>query len=137
MKRTRGAKPLFIYTNLYKAYTGENLPPVKERRLVYPIDLTAYASYLDTIVEKIGGSKAEAIREAVKHYAEYLRGLEVITYREVTKEQAKKEVQKYLKGKERVSADEISDALRINMTLVNEVLLELWQEGWVEPERRD
>jgi predicted ArsR family transcriptional regulator len=64
-----------------------------------------------------------------------VRGLEVVTYRELTKEQAKEEVKKYLKGKDRVSADEISDALRVDMGLVNEVLMELWQEGWVEPQR--
>ena len=65
----------------------------------------------------------------------YLRGLEVITYRKVSKKQAKQEIQRYLKGKDRVRADEISDALRIDFDLVNELLLELWGEGWVEPER--
>jgi PHP family Zn ribbon phosphoesterase len=65
-----------------------------------------------------------------------LRGLEVITYRDVTRAQAKREIQKYLKGKNRVRADEISDVLRIDLSLVNEVLLELWGEGWVEPERK-
>jgi len=84
-------------------------------------------------VEKLGASKAEAIRGAIKYYAEYLRGLEVITYRKISIEQAKREIQKYLKNKDRVSADEISDTLRIDMTLVNETLLKLWQEGWVEP----
>ena len=44
-------------------------------------------------------------------------------------------IQRYLKGKDRVRADEISDALRIDFDLVNELLLELWGEGWVEPER--
>lgn len=57
-----------------------------------------------------------------------IEDLEIITYRDITKEQAK------MKGKKRVSADEISDVLRIDMTLVNETLHELWHEGWVEPE---
>lgn len=62
-------------------------------------------------------------------------GLEVVTYRELTKEQAKEEVRKYLKGKDRVNSDEISGTLRADMSLVNEVLMELWKEGWVEPQR--
>ena len=90
---------------------------------------------LNVITEKLGGSKAEAIREAIKHYAGDLRGLEVLTYREVSRGDAKKEIQRYLRGKDRVRADEISDTLRIDFHLVNELLLELWQEGWVEPER--
>ncbi len=64
-----------------------------------------------------------------------MRDLEVITYRDVTKEQAKNEIRRYLKGKDRVCAGGISDALRIDFDLVDEVLLEFWQEGRVEPER--
>jgi hypothetical protein len=105
-------------------------------RFVYPVDLTDYADHLNTIAEKLRVSKAEAIREAIRHYAEYLGGLEVITYRDVTAKQAKREIQKYLKGKDRVMADEISDALRIDLRLVNEALMELWRAGWVEPERK-
>jgi len=107
--------------------------PVK--RLVYPVDLTDSLKDLNAITERLRISKADAIREAIKNYAEHLRGLEVVTYRDVTKGQAKKEIQRYLKGKDRVRADEISDALRIDFGLVNELLLELWGEGWVEPER--
>ncbi|MDI6819309.1 MAG: hypothetical protein QMC89_00125 [Candidatus Hodarchaeaceae archaeon] len=107
----------------------------KTRRYVYPVDLSEREDELNLITKKLGVSKAEAIREAIKHHAEHLRGLEVITYRDVTKRQAKAEVREYLKGKERVRADEISDALRIDMSLVNEILMELWQEGWVEPEQ--
>ena len=107
------------------------------KRNVYPISLTKEDQQtLDEIVAKSRVSKADAIREAVKHYAEYLRGLEVITYRDVTAKQAKREIQRYLKGKNRVKADEISDALRIDLGLVNEALMELWGEGWVEPERK-
>ena len=106
---------------------------VGKRRHVYPIDLSPCRSELDVIVNKLKISKAEAIREAIKNYSEYIRGLEVVKYRNITKRQAKAEVQKYLRGKARVSADEISDALRIDMGLVNEVLMELWRGGWVEP----
>lgn len=108
---------------------------MKTERLVYPVDLTGNLKDLNEITEKLRVSKAEAIREAIKHYAEHLRGLEVVTYRDLPKGQAKREIRRYLKGKTRVRADEISDALRIDFELVNEVLLELWEEGWVEPER--
>jgi len=123
--------PADFYTNLYSLYNDGM--PVK--RLVYPVDLTDSLKDLNAITERRRISKADAIREAIKNYAEHLRGLEVVTYRDVTKGQAKKEIQRYLKGKDRVRADEISDALRIDFGLVNELLLELWGEGWVEPER--
>jgi hypothetical protein len=127
------AAPADIYTNLYYLYNGEM--HVKTDRVVYPVDLTGNLKDLNAITEKLRISRAEAIREAIKNYAEHLRGLEVVTYRDVTKVQAKTEIQRYLKGKDRVRADEISDALRIDFDIVNETLLKLWGEGWVEPER--
>lgn len=126
-------KRLNTYTSPIQLIHGEGLSAVRSRRYVYPVDLSDSVSDLSTIVKKLGASKADAIRGAIKYYAGYLRGLEVITYRKISVEQAKREIQKYLKGKDRVSADEISDKLRIDMGLVNETLLKLWQEGWVEP----
>ncbi|MEM2890856.1 MAG: hypothetical protein QW358_05935 [Candidatus Hadarchaeum sp.] len=108
---------------------------MKGGRVVYPVDLTECFKELNTITEKLRISKAEAVREAIKRYAEELRGLEVVSYRKLTKRQAKEEIQRYLRGKASVRADEISDALRIDFQLVNKVLLEMWEEGWVEPER--
>lgn len=105
-----------------------------ERRHVYPVDLKSVDEAVNMIVEKIGCSKADAIRDAIRYYADYLSGLEVIRYREIGKEEAKEEIKAYIKGKDRVSADEISDALRIEMRMINEVLLELWEEEWVEPD---
>gem|GEM_PF-1026864 len=134
-KTSKRSAPEDFYTNLYNLYNGEEIPAAKTQRLVYPVDLTESLDDLNVITEKLGGSKAEAIREAIKHYAGDLRGLEVLTYREVSRGDAKKEIQRYLRGKDRVRADEISDALRIDFHLVNELLLELWQGGWVEPER--
>jgi len=60
--------------------------------------------------------------------------LEVIRYREIGKEEAKEEIKTYIKGKDMGYLHEISDALRIEMSMINEVLLELWEEGWVEPD---
>ena len=130
MKKSE-AVPENFYTDIYNLY-NEGIP-VKTERLVYPVDITGSLKDLNAITEKLRVSKAEAIREAIKHYAEYARGLEVITYREVSKGHARKEIEQYLKGKDRVWTDEISDALRIDSGLVNEALLELWKEGWVEP----
>ncbi len=104
------------------------------QRYVYPVDLTEVEKELKFITEKLKISKAEAIREAIRHYAEELRGLEVVEVRDIPKEQAKKEILDYIKGKERVWSDEIADALRLDLSLVNEILMELWSEGYVEPE---
>ena len=104
------------------------------QRYVYPVDLTDVKEELKFIVEKLKVSKAEAIREAIRHFAEELRGLEVVELREIPREQAKKEIIEYIKGKDRVWADEIADALRLDLSLVNDILMELWSEGYVEPE---
>ena len=101
---------------------------------VYPLKLTEESQKdLIKIMEKMGYTKAEAIREAIKHYAEYLEGLEVVNLRDVSEEEARKEIKEYLKGKDRIGADEVSDSLRLDLSLVNKILLALWQEGEVEP----
>jgi len=104
------------------------------RRYIYPVDLTEVEEELNFVVEKLKVSKAEAIREAIRHYAEELRGLEVMELREIPRERAKKEILEYIKGKERVWADEIADALKLDLSFVNDVLMELWSEGYVEPD---
>ncbi len=113
---------IHLYTSLYM------------QRYVYPVDLTEVEKELNLIVEKLKVSKAEAIREAIRHFAEELKGIEVVELREIPKEQAKKEILEYIKGKDRVWADEIAEALRIDLSLVNDILMELWSEGYVEPE---
>ena len=98
----------------------------------YPIDLGPCKNELDVIVSKLKVSKAEAMREAIRHYAEYVRGLEVVKYRKITKRRAKAEIQKYLKKKEVAYASDIADDLRIDYELVVESLRELWEGGEVE-----
>ena len=101
---------------------------------VYPLKLTEESQKdLIKIMEKMGYTKAAAIREAIKHYAEYLEGLEVVNLRDVSEEEARKEIKEYLEGKDRIGADEVSDSLRLDLSLVNKILLALWQEGEVEP----
>ena len=101
---------------------------------VYPLKLSKEdQKILARIMEKLGCTKAKAVRDAIGHYGEYLEGLEVMNLRDLSEEEAKKEIQAYLKNKDRVRADEIGDALRLDLSLVNKVLLALWQEGEVEP----
>lgn len=106
------------------------------QRYVYPVDLTEIKDEVKFITEKLKISKAEAIRESIKAYAEELRGLEVIELRDIPKEQAKKEIREFIEGQDRVWADEVADSLRLDLTYVNRVLQELWSEGYVEPEDR-
>jgi len=104
------------------------------RRYVYPVGLDEDAmEALEVITRKFGCSKADAIRDAILNYAEEVRGLEVVTLRNISPEQAKSEIFEFLKGKDRVYADEIADALRIDLHLVNELLMELWKEEKIEP----
>ena len=101
---------------------------------VYPFKLNEESQRdLSKITDKLGCTKAEAIRDALRHYAEYLEGLEVVSLRDLSEEDAKEEIRAYLKGKERVRADEISDTLRLDLSVVNNALMALWQEGEVEP----
>jgi len=111
------------------------LPSVKvAKRYVYPVQLgKGDRQALNEIADRLGCSKAEAIREAILHYAEYMRGLEVVKIREVSREQARQEILAYLRERDRAWADEIADHLRLDITLVNDVLTELWSEDEVEP----
>jgi len=53
--------------------------------------------------------------------------------REVSRSQARKEILEFLDKKERAWSLEIADSLRIDLTLVNSILEELWDEKQVEP----
>ena len=91
-------------------------------REVYPIDITKQKDKLEAICKKMGISKAEAIRDAIDFYYEYIRGLKVIELRAITKEQAEKEILEYMKEKGKAWTDEIADDLRIDIVLVHEIL---------------
>jgi predicted transcriptional regulator len=51
----------------------------------------------------------------------------------VSRSQARKEFLEFLDKKERAWSSEIADSLRIDLTLVNSILEELWDEKQVEP----
>lgn len=104
------------------------------KRYVYPVQLDEdELAALDTILEKQGGTKSEAIREAIKSYAEELRGAEVVKIRDISRTLARKEILELLDKKERAWASEIADTLRLDVSVVNSILEELWSEKRVEP----
>lgn len=88
---------------------------------------------LNSIVDRLGGTKSEAIRQAIRNSAEELKGMEVVKIRDVTKAQARKEILEYLDKRERAWSSEIADGLRLDLALVNDALQELWSERKVEP----
>ena len=104
------------------------------KRYVYPVQLDdEELEALDTIVERLHSSKSEAIREAIRNYADQLHGLEIIRIREVSRSQARKEILEFLQKNDRAWSSEIADSLRIDLLVVNSVLEELWSEKRVEP----
>jgi len=102
------------------------------KREIYPIDITRQKEKLEVICKKMGISKAEAIRDAIDFYYDYARGIKVIELRDVSKEQAGKEILEYIKEKGKAWTDEIADDLRIDIVVVNEILEELAEKGVVE-----
>ncbi len=104
------------------------------KRYVYPVQLDEEeVQALNDIVEGMGGTKSEAIREAIRSYAEEVKGMEVVKIREISRKQARKEILEYLNRRERAWSSEIADALRLDMGEVNGILEELWGEKKVEP----
>ena len=101
-------------------------------REIYPVDITRQKDKLEKICKKMGISKAEAIRDALDFYYDYVRGLKVIELRDISNEQAEKEILEYIKEKGKAWTDEIADNLRIDIVLVNEILKELAEKGVVE-----
>jgi metal-responsive CopG/Arc/MetJ family transcriptional regulator len=104
------------------------------KRYVYPVQLDEEElEALDTIVERLHSSKSGAIREAIRNYGEQLKGTEVIKIREVSRRQVRKEILEFLKKNERAWSSEIADSLRIDLSVVNGILEELWSERRVKP----
>jgi metal-responsive CopG/Arc/MetJ family transcriptional regulator len=104
------------------------------KRYVYPVQLDEHElEALEDIVRLRHMSKSEAIREAVRNYADELKGLEVVKIRDLPKTQARKEVLEFLEENEHAWASDIADSLRLDISSVNRILEELWSEKCVEP----
>lgn len=90
---------------------------------------------LKKIMAKLEVNQSEALREAVKQYADHINGVEILKLRDLKFEQAKKEISNYLKQKEKATNAQIADDLRLDIVLVNKVLNALWEIELVEPAR--
>jgi DNA-binding MarR family transcriptional regulator len=101
-------------------------------RLIYPVDLSGCARELELISTKLGVSKANAIREAVRTYARQVKGMKVIELRSVSGKQAEKEILGYLKEHGTTYTSEIADNLRLDVVQVHGVLTRLAEKGVVK-----
>ncbi|MEK6843366.1 MAG: ribbon-helix-helix protein, CopG family [Candidatus Micrarchaeota archaeon] len=101
-------------------------------RYVYPVDLTGEINKIDEICRKMKFSKAEAIREALSHYHEYVRGIKVIELRGLNSKDAEKEILSYLKSHKNAFTSQIADELRLDLLQVNDILVKLAEEGKVK-----
>ncbi len=102
---------------------------MQAQRYVYPVDLTETEEELEEICAKLGLTKAEAIRDSIENYYNYVKGLKVIELRQISKKQAEAEILAYIKKKGTAWTSEISDGLRLDVLLVNEILHKLAMEG--------
>lgn len=112
----------------------EQIKQEKTRR-VYPISLgTQELKALDLLQKKLECSRADAIRESIREYADQVKGMEVVKLRSLSRKLAKKEIMGYLRKHDRAWSDEIADELRLDIRFVSSILNELWEQGnSVEP----
>ena len=102
---------------------------MQAQRYVYPVDITGQEKGLEEICRKLGLTKAEAIRDSLEHYYNYVKGLKVIELRSISKTQAEREILGYIKKKSSAFTSEIADELRLDIVLVNDILLKLAKHG--------
>ena len=88
---------------------------------------------LNDLVRKHGyRSRSELIREAIGDKLAQLKGMEIVRIRNISKKQAKEEILKYIRGKDRVYASDVAHDLRLDLQLVFDLIEELFQEEKVE-----
>lgn len=88
---------------------------------------------LDELVEKFGyRSRSDIVREAIIDKISELKGMEIIQIRNIPKEEAKREIIEYIKGKNKVYASDIADELRLELSLTFEIIDELFKEEKIE-----
>jgi DNA-binding MarR family transcriptional regulator len=59
--------------------------------------------------------------------------VEVVKIREISRSQARKEILEFLDREDKAWSSDIADGLRLDISLVNRILEELWGEKKVEP----
>lgn len=94
---------------------------------------TKLISELDDLVKRFGySSRSELVREAIADKISELKGMEIVQVRGIPKEEARKEILKYIKRKDRVYASDIADELRLDLSLTFEIIDELFKEDALE-----
>lgn len=61
-----------------------------------------------------------------------LEGMKIVQIRNISKEEAKREILEYIKGKNKVYASDIADELRLDLSLTFEIIDELFLEEKIE-----
>ena len=102
---------------------------MQAQRYVYPVDITEKEKELEEICGKLGLTKAEAIRDSIEYYYNYVKGLKVIELRNIPQKQAEREILEYIKKHGKAWTSEIADDLRLDVILVNGILHKLAAEG--------
>ena len=88
---------------------------------------------IDGVLGKVGArSRSEFIREAVTHYLDTVKEMRIIQIRNMSKDQAKKEIRDYLARKKEADTFDIANDLKLEMDLTVQALRELWEDGEVE-----
>jgi len=88
---------------------------------------------IDRLVKRLGlRSRSEFIREAIDHYINEVGGMKVIEIREVSVDQAKKEIVEYLEQKSEADTFEIANDLRLTLDLTTKALKDLWEGGRIK-----
>lgn len=85
---------------------------------------------IDSLLGKIGlRSRSEFIREAVQYYLNNVAETRVIELRDVSNDQAKREILEYIRKKKEAETFDIANDLRLDLNLTMKALRELWEEG--------
>ena len=88
---------------------------------------------IDRLLGKTGArSRSEFVREAVQHYLNNVAEMKVIELRDVSKDQAKKEILEYILKMDEAETFDIANDLRLDLNLTIESLKELWEEGRIQ-----
>lgn len=101
------------------------------QRTVYPLDISGQTAKLEEICGRLKLSKADALRAALDHYYEYVKGMKIIEIREISEKLAEKEILAFLRSHKGAFTSEIADSLRLDIVLVDSILHKLAEKGRV------
>jgi len=88
---------------------------------------------IDGLLFKAGSrSRSEFVRDAVRYYLDNVAETRVIELRDLSKDQAKKEILEYLLKRKEAETFDIANDLRLDLNLTVRSLKELWGEGRIK-----